>query len=213
VVYSGRLEWEKGVHDLLEALPAMRARHPGLRLAVVGEGSQASELARQAAELGVTADVTFVGWVEDDALVALAAAADVAVVPSIYEPFGLVALEAAAVGTPLVVADTGGLREVVEHGVTGLRFAARDVEALTHAVSALLDDEVLARRLVRDARDVVERDYSWHHIAALTVEVYQRAAREEAALLMQQTGRGQRPVLVVRDGNLLEPRPATPSSG
>jgi glycogen(starch) synthase len=213
VVYSGRLEWEKGVHDLLEALPAMRARHPGLRLAVVGEGSQASELARQAAELGVTADVTFVGWVEDDALVALAAAADVAVVPSIYEPFGLVALEAAAVGTPLVVADTGGLREVVEHGVTGLRFAARDVEALTHAVSALLDDEVLARRLVRDARDVVERDYSWHHIAARTVEVYQRAAREEAALLMEQTGRGQRPVLVVRDGNLLEPRPATPSSG
>ena len=72
--------------------------------------------------------MTFVGWVEEDELVALAAAADVAVVPSIYEPFGLVALEAAAVGTPLVVADTGGLREVVEHGVTGLRFAARDVE-------------------------------------------------------------------------------------
>ena len=84
---------------------------------------------------------------------------------------------------------------------------------MTRAVSALLDDEVLARRLVRDARAVVERDYSWQHIASRTVEVYQRAAREEVMLLLEQAGRGQRPVLVVRDGNLLEPRPAAPSSG
>jgi len=208
VVYSGRLEWEKGVHDLLEAMPELRRRHPGLRMAVVGDGTQADELARQADELGLTDVVTFVGWVEDEDLVALAAAADVAVVPSIYEPFGLVALEAAAVGTPLVVADTGGLREFVEHGVTGLRFEARDVPALTDAVSALIDDEVLARRLVRDARVVVSGDYSWEHVAARTVEVYARSQREEAALRLGQVGRGQRPVLVVRDGNLLAPWPS-----
>ena len=205
VVYSGRLEWEKGVHDLLEALPELRRRHPGLRLAVVGDGTQADELSRQAGELHLADAVTFVGWVEDDDLVALAAAADVAVVPSIYEPFGLVALEAAAVGTPLVVADTGGLREFVEHGVTGLRFTTRDVPALTDAVTALLDDEVLARRLVRDARTVVGRDYAWQHVAARTVDVYQRAAREEQTLQLGQVGRGHRPVLVVRDGNLLAP--------
>ena len=205
VVYSGRLEWEKGVHDLLEALPELRRRHLGLRLAVVGDGTQADELTRQVAQLGLADAVTFVGWVEDDDLVALAAAADVAVVPSIYEPFGLVALEAAAVGTPLVVADTGGLREFVEHGVTGLRFTARDVRALTDAVSAVLEDEVLARRLVRDARAVVARDYAWAHVAARTVDVYQRAQREEQVMLLGQVGRGQRPVLVVGDGNLLAP--------
>ena len=73
---------------------------------------------------------TFLGWIGDDVLHSLYRIADVCVVPSIYEPFGLVALEAMASGCPCIVADTGGLREVVPHEEAGLRFRARDPEAL-----------------------------------------------------------------------------------
>ncbi len=73
---------------------------------------------------------TFLGWIGDDVLHLLYRIADVCVVPSIYEPFGLVALEAMASGCPCIVADTGGLREVVPHGEVGLRFRTRDPEAL-----------------------------------------------------------------------------------
>jgi glycogen(starch) synthase len=126
------------------------------------------------------------------------------VVPSIYEPFGMVALEAAAAGTPLVVADTGGLREIVEHGITGLRFAPGSPADLADAVTAVLSDEVLARRLTRDARAVLARDYAWSTIAERTVEAYHRAVREERALQAGLVARAQAPLrMVVRDGNLL----------
>ena len=200
IVYTGRLEYEKGVHTLLRAVPRLRRRHPGLRLVVAGSGSHEDEL-RLLATLRLGRGVTFAGFLDADALAVLAAAADVAVVPSIYEPFGIVALEAAAAGTPLVVADTGGLREIVEHGITGLRFPPGDVGALADAVTSVLSDEVLARRLVRDARQVLTDDYAWARIAARTAEVYARAAREERAL---QAGLAPRPLrLVVAEGNLL----------
>src|SRR5262249_58796567 len=101
----------------------------------------------------------FSGLVSEQEVTALAAAADCAVLPSIYEPFGLVALEAAAAGTPLVVADVGGLREFVEHGITGLRFAAGDVPGLADAVTALLSDELLAQRMSRSAREQLAEQY------------------------------------------------------
>ena len=123
-------------------------------------------------------------------------------IPSVYEPFGLVALEAAALGTPLGVSDTGGLAEIVVNGETGLTFPPLDVAALADAVTDMLRDEVLARRVVRTARDVLARDYSWPRIAATTLSTYERAIREERALLAAQ---GARPELrvVVRDGTLL----------
>jgi glycogen(starch) synthase len=202
LAYTGRLEYEKGVHTLLKAMPRLRRRHPGLRLVVAGAGTHEGELRGLARTLRLGRSVTFTGFLGSDDLAALAAAADVAVVPSIYEPFGIVALEASAAGTPLVVADTGGLRELVEHGMTGLRFTPGDVTALAEAVTALLSDEVLARRLVKDARRVIARDYTWARIAERTADSYARAAREERAL---QAGLAARTPLrmVVRDGNLL----------
>jgi glycogen synthase len=202
VVFSGRLVYEKGVHDLLRAMPRLRRRHPGIRLVVAGSGPHDEALRRQARELRLGRSVHFAGFVGDDQLAALAAAADCAVVPSIYEPFGLVALEAAAAGTPLVAADVGGLRELVEHGRTGLRFSSGDVAGLADSVTALLSDQVLARRMARAARAVLVADYSWDRLAERTAEVYERAGREERALRAELAGRAL-PRLVVRDGNLL----------
>jgi glycogen(starch) synthase len=202
LLFAGRLVYEKGLHDVLRALPRLRRRHPGLRLLVAGEGPQGDDLRAQAKALRLGRAVEWLGFVEPDRLAALSAAADCALVPSIYEPFGMVALEAAAAGTPLVVADTGGLREFVRHGTTGLRFASGDVTGLADAVTLLLRDEVLARRLVRAGRTAL-RDYAWPAIAARTVTEYGRAVREERAL-HDGLRRTQAPLrMVVRDGNLL----------
>jgi glycogen(starch) synthase len=206
VLFAGRLEWEKGVHTLVDALPRLRRRFPGLRLVIVGKGSQQEELQALARRRRVSRAVTFAGWLTEGGLRSVSAAADVAVVPSVYEPFGLVALEAAALGTPLVVADTGGLAEIVEHGETGLVFPALDAPALADAVTEVLRDEVLARRVVRAAREVVARDYSWPTVAAGTVEVYERAVREERALLAELASRPAAPPalrVVPRGSNLL----------
>jgi glycogen(starch) synthase len=202
VLFVGRLVYEKGVQDLLRAMPRLRRRHPGIRLLVCGTGPNDAELRAQARALRLGRSVEFLGFVPEEVVAELAAAADCAVVPSIYEPFGLVALEAAAAGTPLVVADVGGLREFVEHGITGLRFTPGDAAGLADSVSALLVDEVLARRMSRSARAVVVERYSWTSIAAQTVACYRKAVQQERALL---AGRTAVPPLTVRlrDGNLL----------
>jgi glycogen synthase len=208
VVFAGRLVYEKGVHDLLAAVPRLRRRHPGLKVVIAGDGPHLAELKAQAKRLRLGRSVAWTGFLDSGQLPILAAAADCAVVPSIYEPFGMVALEAAAAGTPLVVANTGGLREIVEHGITGLTFAPGNPADLADAVTAVLSDEILARRLTRDARAVLERDYSWTTIAARTVEAYQRAVREERALQAGLVARAQAPLrMVVRDGNLLTGSP------
>jgi glycogen(starch) synthase len=204
IAFTGRLEYEKGVHTLLYALPRLRRRHPGLRLVLAGCGTHQEELRALARSLRLGRAVTFAGFLDADDLALLAAAADAAVVPSIYEPFGMVALEAAAAGTPLVVADTGGLRELVEHDITGLRFTPGDVAALADAVSAVLSDEVLGRRLVRDARQVLTRDFAWATVARRSADVYARAQREERVL---QSGRARPLRVVVGDRNLLTGEP------
>ena len=205
-VFSGRLVYEKGVQDLLAAVPRLRRRHPGFRLVVAGRGPSAGELEDLARRLRLGRAVTFAGFVPDAELAALVAAADCAVVPSRYEPFGLVALEAAAAGTPVVSTDAGGLPEFVQHRRTGLTVPAGDPAALADAVGELLADEVLARRLARLARALLRRDHSWAQVAARTAEVYAQAGVQERALRAGLAARSA-PRLLVRDGNLLTGSP------
>jgi glycogen(starch) synthase len=202
LLFTGRLVYEKGLQDVLGALPRLRRRHRGLKLLVAGDGPETANLHAQARTLRLGRAVEWLGFVPAEELAVLSVAADCALVPSIYEPFGMVALEAAAAGTPLVVADTGGLREFVRHGATGLRFTSGDVAGLADAVSLVLRDEVLARRLVRGGRAALA-DYTWPAIATRTVKEYARAVREERAL-HDGLRRTQTPLrMVVRDGNLL----------
>jgi glycogen(starch) synthase len=175
VSFAGRLVYEKGVQHLIAALPRLRRTHPGLRIVIAGDGPYRKELEAAARELGPDDAVTFAGFLGGHDLTALMGASDCYVVPSIYEPFGMVALEAAAVGTPVAVADTGGLAEIVEHGVTGVTFAAQDPEALADAVSAVLLDREFARTMARRARRRVREDFNWAAIATRTVGVYEAA--------------------------------------
>jgi glycogen(starch) synthase len=175
LLFFGRLEWEKGVQDLIAALARIRRSHPGTRLVVAGKGRHALELVKDARKARVLRSVDFVGHLTDRQLVAALAAADVVVLPSKYEPFGIVALEAAAADAPLVASTAGGLGEVVVHDETGLSFTPGDIDGLASAVRAVLDDPAAARRRARAAKARLTSDFDWSHIAAATVEVYRSA--------------------------------------
>jgi len=179
VLMVGRLVYEKGFQIALDALPRLIGRVPGLRFVVAGAGIHEAELKAQATRLGLDRYGSFLGWVGDPLLRSLYRIADVCVVPSIYEPSGLVALEAMANGCACVVADTGGLREAVPHGEVGLRFTTRDPQALAAAVERLFDERQLRSRLVATAADHV-LCFDWGRIARETARVYAevRAAAE-----------------------------------
>jgi glycogen(starch) synthase len=172
VLLIGRLVYEKGFQLALEAMPALIEAVPNTRFLVAGSGTHEQELRRQAAELGLLEHGSFLGWIGDDVLHSLYPIADVCVVPSIYEPFGLVALEAMASGCPCIVADTGGLREVVPHEEVGLRFRARDPESLAEVAIRVLSDDELGHRLVADAYEHVRR-FDWNDVAEQTAGVYE----------------------------------------
>jgi glycogen(starch) synthase len=171
VLLIGRLVYEKGFQLALEAMPRVIEEAPGTRFLVAGSGTHEAELHRQAEELGLMEHGTFLGWIGDDVLHSLYRIADLTVVPSIYEPFGLVALEAMASGCPCIVADTGGLREVVVHEEGGLRFRADDPEALAEVAIRVLSDDELGQRLIADAYEHVRR-FDWADVAEQTVAVY-----------------------------------------
>jgi glycogen synthase len=205
--FAGRLVYEKGVHHLLNALPELRRRHGGLRLVIAGDGPQRGELEGVAHRLGLAHAVHFTGFVGAE-LGPTMAATDAMVVPSIYEPFGLVALEAAAVGAPLAVAATGGLAEIVEPGVTGRTFPARDDRALAEAVWSQIADRDGARQMAKAAKAMVRERYGWGTVAARTAEVYEAvvAASQPAAGAPSWELRAadRSALIVVPEGNLLQ---------
>ncbi len=175
VLLVGRLVYEKGFQLALEALPGLIERVGNVRFIVAGSGTAEQELREQATRLGLDDHGTFVGWIGDDVLHSLYRIADLTVVPSIYEPFGLVALEAMASGCPCLVADTGGLREVVPNDDVGLRFHSRDPDSLGQMAERLLTDAGLRDRLVAEASEHV-LSFDWADVARQTAEIYRSLA-------------------------------------
>ena len=172
VLLVGRLVYEKGFHLALDALAPVVRRIGGVRFMVAGTGSAEAELKRQARRLGLLDHGAFLGWIGDDMLHSLYRVSDLCIVPSIYEPFGLVALEAMASGCLCVVADTGGLREVVPvEGTVGLRFPSRDATALSGVLERVLTDDAERRQLVSEGREHALR-FDWAEVARRTAEVY-----------------------------------------
>ena len=177
IVLVGRLVYEKGFQLALEALPGLIRRLGDVRFLVAGSGTHEQELRDQASALGLDPHGTFLGWIGDDVLHSLYRIADLCVVPSLYEPFGLVALEAMASGCPCIVADTGGLREIVpEDDRVGLRFNGGDAEHLEAMVERLLTDDPLRERLVAEASEHVLR-FDWADVARQTAGIYDELRR------------------------------------
>jgi glycogen(starch) synthase len=172
ILLVGRLVYEKGFQLALEALPGIIDRVGGVRFLVAGSGTHEAALREQAKDLGLDDHGTFLGWIGDDVLHSLYRIADLTVIPSLYEPFGLVALEAMASGCPCIVADTGGLREIIPaDDRVGLRFNGGDPEHLATMIERLLTDAELRDRLVLEAGEHVLR-FDWVDVARQTSQVY-----------------------------------------
>jgi glycogen synthase len=172
VLLVGRLVYEKGFHLALDALAPVIRKLGNVRFVVAGTGTAEAELKRQARRLRLMRHGSFLGWVGDDMLHALYRISDLCIVPSIYEPFGLVALEAMASGCLCVVADTGGLREVVPgDGSVGLRFRSKDAAALRAVLEQILIDDDARAQVVAEAREYVLQ-FDWAEVARRTHELY-----------------------------------------
>ncbi|MHB1809956.1 MAG: glycosyltransferase family 4 protein [Solirubrobacteraceae bacterium] len=184
VLLVGRLVYEKGFQLALDALPAVIEKVGGVRFVIAGSGTHEAELRAQASRLRLDAHGSFLGWIGDDALHSLYRVCDLCVVPSLYEPFGLVALEAMASGCPCIVADTGGLREVVPPGErVGLRFNGGDPQHLGTMIERMLLDAPLRERLVAEASEHV-LGFDWMDVAARTLELYAGLAPRRSARLL-----------------------------
>lgn len=177
LLYVGRLEYEKGVQDAIAALPRIRRSHPGTTLSIAGEGTQFEWLSELARSHRVARSVTFLGNLDHIELLGWLHGADAIVLPSRYEPFGIIALESAAAGTPLVASTAGGLGEAVVDGVTGMSFLPGDVAGLTSAVREVLDDPAAATVRAAAARARLTSDFDWHKVADNTAQVYAGAKR------------------------------------
>ena len=181
----GRLVPQKAMHVLIDATPALVAAHPNLRVLIVGDGPLRAELEARAARLGVAHAVRFAGYQED--VVSAYAAMDVFVLPSRDEGFGLVFLEAMAIGVPVVGTRVIGSEDAVDDGVTGLLVPYADPSALTGAVRGILESPDLARRLRDTASERVRRVYSREQFAGRVEELYREllATRAAAAPALQ----------------------------
>ncbi len=170
----GRLVSEKGVAVLINAFNRFLGYCPRSKLIIGGKGPQMEELVNLTATLGLGNRVLFSGFIPDDIRDMLFCRADMTVFPSLYEPFGIVALEAMAAGTPVIVSRVGGLAEIVVDEITGLQVPKDDADALAEAMVRLTQETGLSARLSREALKTLEYKYNWRGIAATTAGEYQQ---------------------------------------
>lgn len=195
VLYVGRFDPRKGIDTLVHACAQLKAHakdgqpadgrtalNPAkLRLVIVGGNDPDStdtlervRIEQLVRELGLADQTTFAGRIGHGSLPLYYTAADVCVIPSHYEPFGLVAIEAMACGTPVVASDVGGLKFTVVPDETGLLVPPKDVEAFTQAIDRVLTDELWARKLRRQAPIRVQQNFSWSGVAVHLSDLYRR---------------------------------------
>jgi glycogen(starch) synthase len=172
VVSWGRVQYEKGFQVLARAMHELRSRVPDVRSVIAGRGSYLPELQTRVDMEGVSDIVGLPGYLGDVDLRDLVHRAGCVVIPSLYEPFGIVALEALAAGAPLIVARTGGLAELVAGTHAGVTFEPGNPDDLADAIEQVLSNDDLATILVANARDLVERKHAWDAIARATASVY-----------------------------------------
>lgn len=172
VLFVGRLVYEKGVHVLVNSVPKVLTK-TNAKFIIVGNGYMRDQLANVVKGMGLAHKVLFTGFVDDETLRKLQICADVSVVPSLFEPFGIVALEAMAAKSPVVVSDTGGLSEIVNHDVDGVKVYTDNPDSLAWGITRALTDEAYANKLRTNAYKKVQEKYNWNKIAQQTKSIYE----------------------------------------
>jgi glycosyltransferase involved in cell wall biosynthesis len=178
VYYVGRMTYEKGVEFLISAAPKVIWEMGGRAKFVIIGGGNVNHLKRQAWSLGIWEKCYFTGFMHEDELNQFRTVADCSVFPSLYEPFGIVALESFAARIPVVVSDTGGLPEVVRHTKTGVVTHAANPDSLAWGILEVLKSPDYAQWLVDNAYEDLDRRFNWAKLARQTEAVYGRILHE-----------------------------------
>lgn len=191
ILYVGRLVYEKGVQHLIAAMPKILSNYNDAKLIIAGRGGMMDELRAEASNLGLNDKIYFTGYLNSKQVQKMYKCADVAVFPSTYEPFGIVALEAMLAGVPTVVSDVGGLDEIVTHGVDGMKSYAGNANSIADSVTALLYDHQLATNVSKKAKQKVKDQFNWEKIAQDTHFTYEKAicqtmAERQAKQMLQE---------------------------
>lgn len=181
ILFMGRLVYEKGVQNLIAAMPKILKNYHDAKLIVAGKGGMLGELQQEVRNLGLGNKVYFTGQLSPKQVQKMYKCADIAVFPSTYEPFGIVAIESMLLGVPTVVSDVGGLNEIVDHGVNGMKSYAGNPNSLADSILTLLFDHKLCDTVVKNAKQKVKTQYNWTKIAQDTHFTYQKAICETMA--------------------------------
>ena len=181
ILYVGRLVYEKGIQHLIAAMPKILNHYHDSKLIIAGKGGMLDELKKEAYNLGLSNKVYFTGYLDSKKVQKMYKCADIAVFPSTYEPFGIVALEAMLAGVPTVVSDTGGLGEIVEHGIDGMKSYAGNPNSIADSVISLLYDHQLSNNVSKKAIQKVKNNFNWEKIAQDTHFVYEKAICQTVA--------------------------------
>lgn len=181
ILFMGRLVYEKGIQHLIAAMPKILNGYRDSKLVVCGKGAMIDELKAQANAMGIGNKVYFAGYMNGKDVQKMYKAADIAVFPSTYEPFGIVALEAMLSENPVVVSDIGGLNEIVEHRENGMKSYAGNANSIADSILELLYDHKLCADITKKAKNKVRNNYNWSKIAQDTHFTYQKAICQSMA--------------------------------
>lgn len=181
ILYVGRLVYEKGIQHLIAAMPKVLSNYHDAKLIIAGRGGMMDQLRQEASNLGLNNKIYFTGYLDSKQVQKMYKCADVAVFPSTYEPFGIVALEAMLAGVPTVVSDVGGLDEIVTHGVDGMKAYAGNANSIADSITALLYDHQLATNVAKKAKQKVKEQFNWEKIAQDTHFTYEKAVCQTMA--------------------------------
>ncbi len=172
VMSVGRMVPEKGFQVLSDAALKVLQNYDDVRFVIAGKGGMLDSLRARVEMMGISSRVNFIGFMSDEDLQKLFRVSDVAVFPSLYEPFGITAIEAMAAGTPIVVSDTGGLGEIVDHGYTGIKTYVGNSDSLSWGILEYLYNTGYANEVRKNAYNKVINVYNWDLIAKDTANVY-----------------------------------------
>jgi glycosyltransferase involved in cell wall biosynthesis len=175
LTFAGRLDLEKGIDTLINGFAHLRSTAPNVRLAIAGRGVLLPTITAHLRNLQLEDAVTMMGYVQGQMLWSLYKVSDIHVCPSYYEPFGLVALEAMAAGTPVVVSDTGGLLDIVTSSEVGRTFQSRNSESLSFTLFELVGNPYLRRRIGQTGREHVFGKFAWSTLAQTASSLYGKA--------------------------------------
>jgi glycosyltransferase involved in cell wall biosynthesis len=174
LIFWGRMEDEKGVPELLQALAIVAKKIPTVKLTLVGEGSRLEDYKQQVRKLGLIPKTIMPGWRSLEEIQQLVARARVAVLPSRIESFGLSVAEAQGAGVPVVATHAGALKEIVEDGATGTLVRAKDPKALADAICQVLENEEKFRLMAEAGRESARQKFSWDLTAQKLIALYQQ---------------------------------------